>query len=485
MVAKTAEFFKRVHPLEIIIAVAVVAVINLFYYPGDTGFLGSRYNPYLFIIIFFASYYGKISGIFSLLLTISGFMIVLLFSLIPGSSGSPAGSFTAFFSGIGYGALMEFLFTGIIVSMVLGEIRDSLGVNVAKLKSERKLLEKENSRLESELKSVVLVNEEYQDRILGQQNSLISLYSTLVTLNSLDLESIYENIVEAVIKFSGAGKCSLWEYRREQHELGLLSSHGWSGPEKNEGNTISDKDNLIGWVARNNALFSVKMLHKYANLKELDNKQSLITVPVTIENRVWGVINIEEMPFVKYNLYSEQLIVMISDLAAPMVGNAIRFGKLTKEGEVHPVTRLQSINEMFVVLSEEFKTARNTNLPLSLVLVELNNATELLERYSDKDVLSLIREISDMVVKVSQGHAINFQYKETFQFAIILPSMDYDGAAMFCLSLLEKHGANKYSLKEEAVVPEIILGYSSLRENHNSADDLIMLAENLLEMQKI
>jgi GGDEF domain-containing protein len=227
------------------------------------------------------------------------------------------------------------------------------------------------------------------------------------------------------------------------------------------------------------------MLYKYENLKALDNKQSIITVPISIENRVWGIINIEEMPFVKYNLYSEQLIVMISDLAAPMVGNAMRFGELTKDGEVHPVTRLQSINEMFLVLSEEFNSARSKNLPLSLVLVELRNADELLERYSETEVLSLLRDVSDLAVKVSQGHAINFQFKETFQFAMILPSMDFDGAAMFCLNLMEKSGVNPYTLKDENVVPEIVVGYSSLRENHNAPDDLIMLAENLLEMQKI
>lgn len=485
IVTKTAELLKRIHPFEIISAVVIIAVINFFYFPEDIGFLAGRYNPYLFVIIFFSAYYGKISGIFSLILTILGFLAVFLFSMVPGSIGTLADSFSTFFSGGGHSSSMEFLFVGIVTSMILGEIRDSLGVNVEKLKSERKTLKKENSKLDSELKSVVLVNEEYQDRILGQQNSLISLYSTLVTLNSLDLESIYINIVDAVVKFSGAGKCSLWEYRREQHELKLLASQGWSGQERYERERISDGEDLVGWVARNNALFSIKMLYKYENLKELDNKQSIITVPVTIENRVWGIINIEEIPFIKYNLYSEQLIIMIADLAAPMVGNAIRFGELTKEGEVHPVTRLQSINEMFVVLAEEFKTARGKNLSFSLVLVELVNSDELLERYSNKDVLSLVRNVSDLAVQVSQGHAMNFQYKETFQFAMILPNMDYDGAAMFCLSLLEKHGTSKYSLKEEIVAPEIVVGYSSLRDNHNSADDLVMLAENLLEMQKL
>jgi hypothetical protein len=49
-----------------------------------------------------------------------------------------------------------------------------------------------------------MVNQEYQDRILGQQNSLISLYSTIIALNTLNLENIYPNILTAVVQFTGA-----------------------------------------------------------------------------------------------------------------------------------------------------------------------------------------------------------------------------------------------------------------------------------------
>jgi len=86
---------------------------------------------------------------------------------------------------------------------------------------------------------------------------------------------------------------------------------------------------------------------------------------------------------------------------------------------------------------------------------------------------------------MAKGKIYIFQFKETFQFAAILPNMDYDGAAMFSLSLIELNSKTTYYIKGQIVNPEIIIGYSSLRPNHQSEEDLVLLAENLLLMQKI
>jgi hypothetical protein len=97
-------------------------------------------------------------------------------------------------------------------------------------------------------------------------------------------------------------------------------------------------------------MFSIKMLQKYQNLKVLDNGNSIITVPITIDNQVWGALNIEKIPFIKYNLYTEQLLLMIADLAAPIIRNAIRYSTLVHK-EVDPVTGFNSISEFYEVIS--------------------------------------------------------------------------------------------------------------------------------------
>ena len=484
-ISKIAPFFKKIYPGEIITSVIILGLINYFYYPSDPGFFDSRFNPYFILIIFFSCFYGKLSGIFTLFLSVISIVIILI---IINYNSNPfimiQYLLNIYYSGEKFYAVMRFLFMSFIFSIIFGEIRDTLGIIIKKHKDKIELLTAKEDKLEHELNAISLVNEEYQDRILGQQNSLISLYSTMIALNSLDMEKIYPNILEAVVKFSGATKCSLWQHIREEQTLVLLASHGWDASKQSE-RKISDSDSITGWVARNNEMFSVKLLQKHANLLAMDKKENIITVPIIILNHVWGVINVEEMPFVKYNLYSEQLIMMIADLSAPIISNAIRFDEISKKGEIDAVTGLPSLDEMFSVFKDEFARALADNTKLSFVIIEISNSEDLAEKYSSDAVLGILREITFIVKRESKKDAILFQYKGKYQFSIIMPNVDFDGAAMLCLTFIEKVNTNEFKIGEDIVRPEIILGYSSIRPNLKSEEDIMMLAENLLEMQKI
>ncbi|MBN2040051.1 MAG: GAF domain-containing protein [Spirochaetes bacterium] len=472
---------RKIYPAEIITAVTVLAAVNYFYFPEYTGFFIADYNPYFIVIIFFSCFYGKLSGIFCFILSV---ILIASIITISGINSGIIKLWESFISGPAFNSATRFIFLSFIFSVIMGEIRDSLGIIITKHKNKIKELESKEIKLEHEIKAITLVNEEYQDRILGQQNSLISLYSTMIALNSLDMGKIYPNILEAVVKFSGAIKCSLWEYMREERKLKLLAHSGWAEEDIKE-RILSDSSSITGWVARNNEVFSVKLLQKHNNLLELDTKQNIITIPIIIDNRVWGVINIEEIPFIKYNLYSEQLIMMIADLAAPIISNAIRFDEINKKGEIDLITGLPSLDEMFSTLKEEYNKALNDNTKLSLVIFEITNSQELTEKYSDEKVLSLLKDVVYELKTISRKDAMFFQYKEKFQFSMLLPNMDYDGAAMQCLSFIEKINTADFKIDEDLVQPEIILGYSSMRPNLKGENDLMMLSENLLEMQKI
>ena len=482
IISTLSRFLKKSYPAEIILATAIITLIDYFIYPASTGFLNYLYNPYFLIILFFAVFYGKASGVVSLLFSIAA---VVISAIVSDSLRTTDFVYTFIASTEVHDSIIQYIFISLLMIILLGEIRDNLGGIIRVLKDKNLLLNNQITKLNHEITALTMVNEEYQDRILGQQNSLISLYSSIIALNSLNLESIYPNILDAIVKFTGAEKCSIWKYEREDNVLELLSERGWEHDDNHVTPYKKSTENITGWVVRNNVIFSIKMLQKYKNLREIDTKENILTVPINIDNQVWGAINIEQMPFIKYNMYTEQLLMMIADLAAPIIRNAIRFTELTKQGEVHPVTGFHSLEELFIVLEEEFKKAVAHKTNLSLLIIEIANSEELLDTHYQDDILLLLKEVSDLVIQLSKGHAMIFQYKEAFQFAAILPNMDYDGTAMFSLSLVEQNSRKLYSIKGEVVNPELIIGYSSLRSNHESREDMIILAENLLLMQKI
>ncbi len=482
IISKITHVFKKTYPAEIIAAVAVIGIIDFYMFPDTVGFFDSYYNPYFIIIIFFSVFYGKFSGFITLITT---FIIFTATAFISDLVYQTSLINSLLYSQLIHTRIQQYLFVSLLLIIILGEIRDNLGNVIRRLKDKNILYQNQLSKLNHEITSLTMVNEEYQDRILGQQNSLISLYSSIIALNSLNLESIYPNILNAIVRFTGAEKCSIWKHNREESILELLSQHGWDEHSMSPDNYRMSTESITGWVVRNNVNFSIKMLQKYKNLRQLDKKENILTVPINIDNQVWGAINIEKMPFIKYNMYTEQLLMMIADLAAPIIRNAIRFNELTHRGEVHPVTGFHSLEEFFILLEEEFNRSKLQKTNLSLLIVELSNVSDLLESHYPDDVLLILKEVSDLVIQLTKGHAMIFQYKEMYQFAAILPSMDYDGTAMFSLSLVEHNSKKLYSIKGDMVTPEIIIGYSSLRPNHESQEDLVMLADNLILMQKI
>ena len=191
IIPNIASHLKKIYPGEIFIAVIAIGLINNIYYPEDPGFFDTHFNPYFIIIIFFSYFYGKLSGIITLFISI---ICIVINSIIIDNNSHIIGSLISFSSESRYNSMMQFLFLSFIFSIIFGEIRDSLGTRIEQYKDAIQDLFNKNNKLEHEVKAISLVNEEYQDRILGQQNSLISLYSTMIALNSLDLEKIYPNI---------------------------------------------------------------------------------------------------------------------------------------------------------------------------------------------------------------------------------------------------------------------------------------------------
>ena len=67
----------------------------------------------------------------------------------------------------------------------------------------------------------------------------------------------------------------------------------------------------------------------------------------------------------------------------------------------------------------------------------------------------------------------------------MFPNLDFDGTSLFCLEFLEAVNNRNWVINEEDVLLETIVGYSSLGDKNISASEMLKIAENLLEMQKI
>jgi GGDEF domain-containing protein len=287
-----------------------------------------------------------------------------------------------------------------------------------------------------------------------------------------------------VRRFIGATRCSIWEHQPESKSLARIASIGTEGEAETRA-VLPDENSIEGWVVRNNMMFSVKMLLANEPLAKLDTGRNIMTLPITAGKRIWGVLNIEEMPFVKYNLYSERLLLLIMALAGPALERAIEYDSLVRQEDIHPLTGIPSFSQFYAMLQRELGRLTVESGTLAVLVLELLNFGALVEEFGKEQVFALMRDLAHLAQELSGSQARLFHYKAEPQLALLYPNLDADGASLFSLTLLEKANAAQWKTRDARAFIELILGFSARSGAEQSADDLLVAAENLLEMQKV
>jgi GGDEF domain-containing protein len=287
-----------------------------------------------------------------------------------------------------------------------------------------------------------------------------------------------------VQRFVGATTCSIWEHRPESKKLHLAAAAGLA-----EGielpSILPDEASIEGWVVRNNMMFSVKMLAENEALAKLDTGRNIMTLPISAGRRIWGVLNIEEMPFAKYNLYAERLLLVIMALAGPSLERAIEFESVLRQEDTNPITGLPSYPQFYAMLQLELARLEEVKGTLAVIILELSNFDRLSEQHGRTKAVESLRDLAKLAQELLGGPSYVFHYKSEEQLALVCPNLDADGTSLFALNLLSKVNAREWSIAGERVFLELVLGFSARSGGGQSAEELMDGAEKLLEMQKV
>jgi len=463
-------------PGEILLISLIIGAINI-YFHENPGFLAGAFNPYLIIALIISSYYGKYYGFTSLIFSI--IVITLIYPFILENFFYPGTWKIEYWLNLRDSGLLPFSLT-IIGIYIFGIIRDSIEAKIIKTYNREAGMSSHKSAL---VRGLETVNRELEMRVSRQEDSVSSLYTWIQKLYTLNLQIAIETILEITQKFSGATKASIWEYHSETKDLKVIQTLGWS---EEKVNTIIPVENTIeGWVVRNNMIFSIRMLLQYQNLSKIDTGRNIFTLPILSGRKMWGILNIEEMPFSKYNLYTERLLAVILSLASPSLEKAIEFDSVIRQSEINAFTGLPSFSNFYILLEKEINRMSIQKGTLSIVIIELLNFNKFAKTFGEHKAFSLFNGIIEEAKTLSAHIAGAFHYKHDNQIVLSFPNMDFDGTSLFCLDLLEAINNKNWIINEEEISLETIIGYSSLGEKNISANEMLKIAENLLEMQKI
>ncbi len=451
---------------------AVIWLINIQFPASYYGFWKVPVNPYIAVSLFVAVYYGRLYGFLT-------FGISLLFLMIPYFGGSFLSKGTELFSD-------NYRYIAITLAgvYIFGMIHKNFISVIENQRIFMRKVAKDKIRLEKEVKGLEVVNREFEERVLLQYDSITALYNQIKALNTQNLTKSLSIFLSTVQEFTWAEKISIWEYQKEANTLVMIANIGWT-PEDAIYSIEDVNSSINGWVFRNNKFFSVRMLMESNTFSKMDTKRNILTFPINTSNSKWGVLNIESMPFPKFNLYTERILSILVDLAAPAIEHAVAYEEMIKHEDVDTHSGLPSPSQFMNLVEKEIQHSLERETGFSIVLMELPGFDEMITTYGEEKLYGLILKLLARINTLAGNKLDFFHYTNKNQFAFFYPGADYDGAAFLCFEILGMLTTHEWVIDGNSISLEAIFGYSSMGSTRITRDELLDSAEQLIEMQKV
>ncbi|MDA3955442.1 GAF domain-containing protein [Oceanispirochaeta sp.] len=424
----------------------------------------------LTVSLYISFWHGRLAGLITIATSVLIYTLGRLYFYHMNSS------FISLFNVLSLGALL------IYMGGALRTLREN---RLNKIMIRYRKASNKNTRLTGISRAQQEIIKELEERVTRQKSSLNLLYERIKEIDCLETNMSISKLLETLIHFTDAETLSIWVFDPSTNKLRLRMRKGVDQNDINR-EILDLQDTIEGWVFRNNQLFSMRMTLDYDNLKILNTQESIICCPVVLDNKIWGVINIDSLPFIKYSEYTENLIQIIISLAQPALNKALEFENLLMGEEQHETTGLPQFTQLYRILDKNRYDESGTYNSSSLILLEFHEFAELSNEYGNEKILKLQAELLKELADLNSNSPELFHYRQDAMMALFIPHLDYDGCSLYCLKCLEFINSKKWKLGGHSISIDMSLGYSSSGTNEKvDPDELIKRAEYLLEIQKI
>jgi len=403
-----------------------MALVNIFIFPEWPGFLNLHPHPFFALVILISLRYSRIESTISTLMIC--FSLWFLTIVYPENVDQTSRTIVI--------DKMVLLF---ITNLILGEFGSLLNREVLQTKDKLKTIVAEHDALKTRYNAIAAVKEELSERIVGQTSSVVSLYEASKSLDVTELEDLQKALLQLAVKFVGVKKVSLYWREGNERKLTFNSAIGWSEEELN-----SAKDEVVpfgkgpvGFAAERGRMYSLHQLQKldeYEQMMSETSNPSILVAPLNVGGHVVGVINVEELPFLKFTPTSVRLFFLIIDLGSSAISKNRRFAALEELSVIEPDSGLHASIYFERRLVSELQRFSRAGAPFVYLLMKIDNFPTFAEKLG-KGMVRFEREITGHIFTQKRDLDIISATDEDGIYRMLLPATDIEGAISFISKL--------------------------------------------------
>jgi len=344
--------------LETGLFLVALLLINVIFFPQLPAFKNISPNPLWLVVLLIPARYGRIGALFSGAMTAAVFI----------------GSYW-FFYGIDIFFddpwLLRFPFLFILVGFLLGELKTFFIQREDYLTKRLNEVQNLNEKMMREYDIIKDAHSSLSKDIATTQNSITVFHNVMERLKSFNREDIYNGLVDSFVDYLEVEECSLYEL--EGNLLKLKINRGWKDYHKRP-EVIKNGEGLVGIASQKMKAISIKdFLTGSRDASKVGTLgDGLAAIPVVdSKGKLYAIVSIEKMPFIKMKDATIQTAGVICDIAASSLLNADRFNKVSGKQIENEKYGIYTYDYFLKRLNEEFLRSLNYMMPLSTIVFKL------------------------------------------------------------------------------------------------------------------
>lgn len=305
--------------------------------------------------------------------------------------------------------------------------------------------------------------------------------------SSLHLRDVVHFVVEETFKIVGKSeRMLLFVIDEKRQELALIGSKklDTDSKVKSKKGDVFDK-----WILENRRpLIISDIVRDYrflAHKKKAPRPfESLISVPMMLENRILGILRLETLGRNSYTADDLRILCVISDISAVAINNAYLYAKTEELAIKDGLTGLYVQRYFKERLKEEAKRADRKEYKFSLLMLDIDHFKYYNDKYGHAAGDIVLRHIAGSLQKFADTGDIIARYGGE-EFAVILAKEDKRGAARIAEEMRRHIAKDAVMLRGSETHVTASVGIATYPSDAANSEDLIRTADaNLYKAKK-
>ncbi|WP_100407895.1 diguanylate cyclase [Bacillus solitudinis] len=323
--------------------------------------------------------------------------------------------------------------------------------------------------MQAQEKANKLVVENVSERERSRMSEM--LRSAMHTLSSsLDVNEVQQVALKELHAFVHYNRASIWSYDNHTLLMNALSE---------------DSDHQLPQLNTNQIREYYEQISKDEQpiFSKYKNKNSyILVIPYHLHGKLIG-LNVIEREQLNFERSEVELVLSYSSQVVVAISNANLYYQMEKMAVTDDLTGLYNRRYFYRLAQEEFGKTKTNNVPLSVVLFDIDHFKQINDRYGHFVGDKVLRQLASVILESIPKKNVLARYGGE-EFVLLLPNLEGEDARTIAECMRKNVANHSFETERGTIKVSISIGISQFASEDNSIEALLHRADEALYLAK-